>query len=52
MHAIVTNLLYKGNEEYLKMSSKLSPFFTYLEGTLRKFFIVSSLENKLISYFS
>ena len=38
MHAIVTNLLYKGNEEYLKMSSKLSPFFTYLEGTLRKFF--------------
>ena len=38
MNAIVANLLYSGEEEMLKISSKLRANFTYLEAALRELY--------------
>ena len=37
MNAIVANLLHKSEEEML-ISSKLNPYFTYLEAALRELY--------------
>ena len=47
MNAIVGNLLYRGDEEMLKIFSSLNPNFTYLEGALRELYVLICFTSKM-----
>ena len=49
MNAIVANLLYSGEEEMLKISSKLCANFTYLEAALRELYKIICFTAKVDS---